>query len=471
MNRINQTKLGPELSKLLFIVLLGGITPFLDTTIVNVAIETLVRKLGAPVSVIQWVSTGYLLSLAMAVPLTGWATKRYGGKRVWILALSLFMFGSILSGLAWNAQSLILFRTIQGFGAGLMQPIMITLLVQAASKEKRARIFITISNFAVIVPIFGPTIGGLIVNHLSWRWIFFFNVPICSLAILLAARGIPHAGPGGKNRLDVAGLLLLSPSIALIIYSMSHTGLNKSFGTTDIVFLACGSLLFAGFIINSLLVKHEPIIDLRLFGSRSFAVSGLLRFLSGFAVFGATFLVPLYCQEIRGMSALSAGLFLSLQGIGFILIRWIGKPIERLGPKRSVLLGMALVAAGTFAFTQTGDIVNPVLLGASLVLRGTGLGAVNVSISVSAYQDLRHEDVPHASSAIRILQQLGGSFGVAIFAVILESGLGSVEPVAAFNDAFWWSIGFTVVAFLAGWLLPGKVRAGAERADEEDAQV
>jgi hypothetical protein len=258
-------------------------------------------------------------------------------------------------------------------------------------------------------------------------------------------------------------LLLLSPSIALIIYSMSHTGLNKSFGTTDIVFLACGSLLFAGFIINSLLVKHEPIIDLRLFGSRSFAVSGLLRFLSGFAVFGATFLVPLYCQEIRGMSALSAGLFLSLQGIGFILIRWNGK--------RSVLLGMALVAAGTFAFTQTGDIVNPVLLGASLVLRGTGLGAVNVSISVSAYQDLRHEDVPHASSAIRILQQLGGSFGVAIFAVILESGLGSVEPVAAFNDAFWWSIGFTVVAFLAGWLLPGKVRAGAERAGEEDAQV
>jgi EmrB/QacA subfamily drug resistance transporter len=451
----NETvKLGPKLTKLLFIVLLGGITPFLDTTIVNVAISTLVKKLNSSVLIVQWVSTGYLLALAMAIPLTGWGAKRFGSKKMWMTSLTLFMVGSFLCGLSWNIQSLIIFRIIQGFGAGLMQPTMTTLLVQAASKEKRARLFITISNFAVIIPILGPTIGGLIINNFAWQWIFFFNVPVCLAALILAWQSIPSANFKEKNRLDFVGLFLLSPSLALIIYSLSQAGLHKSLGSMNFIFLAAGIVLFIGFIINSLSIKFEPIVDLRLFRSRTFSISGTLRFLSGLALFGATFLVPLYCQQILNMDALSAGLLLSFQGIGFILIRWLGKPIERLGPKLSILLGMVLVSAGTVAFTQSGIVASPLLLGLSLILRGTGLGTVNVAISIYAYQDLKHEDVPHGSSAIRIMQQVGGSFGVAVLAIILQSQSGHTGKAAAFNITFWWSIGFILVAFLLALLLP-----------------
>ncbi len=458
VDKDESTKLGPELTKLLFIVLLGGITPFLDTTIVNVAIDTLIKKLGSPVSMVQWVSTGYLLSLSMAIPLTGWGAKRFGSKQIWLFGLTLFMSGSILSGAAWNIQSLILFRIFQGFGAGLMQPTMTTLLVQAARKEKRVNLFIAISNFAVVIPIFGPLIGGLIINNLSWRWIFFVNVPICLTALILAVFGIPSAKKKEKDKLDLTGLFLLSPSLAMIIYSLGQAGLQTSFNLTDIFILASGLLLFTGFMAHSLLTRAEPIIDLGLFRSRSFGIAASLRFLSGLALFGATFLVPLYYQQVRGMSPLSAGLQLSLQGIGVILIRWVGKPIDRLGPKRSILLGMLLVSAGTFAFTRAGVFASPVLLGLSLVIRGMGLGTVNIAISISAYQDLKHDEVPHASSAIRIMQQLGGSFGVSTLAVILESQMSHAGKADAFNHTFWWSIGFSLVAFLLAFLLPGKLR-------------
>ena len=418
----------------------------------------------------QWVSTGYLLALTMTVPLTGWGAKRFGTKSVWMAGLALFLTGSILCGFAFNIQSLIFFRVFQGFGAGLMQPTMTTLLVQAASKEKRTSLFITMSNFAVIVPIFGPTVGGMIISMLSWRWVFFFNVPICITALILAGKEIHPVSDKEKIPLDFLGLLLLSPSLALILYSLSQVGLHHTLNQPDLVIFAAGLLLFIGFIVRTLLTSVEPIIDLRLFRSRAFTLSGILRFLSGLALFGGTFLVPLYLQQVRGMSPLTAGMILSLQGVGVILIRWVGKPIDRLGPKRSVLLGMLLVAAGTLAFTQAGIIASPVLLGLSLVLRGTGLGSTNVAISILAYRNLKHEEIPHGSSAIRIMQQMGGSFGVAVLAVILETQLARTSNAAAFMTTFWWSIGFIILALFLALLLPRKAAPPSEELKEAEAE-
>jgi MFS family permease len=195
-----------------------------------------------------------------------------------------------------------------------------------------------------------------------------------------------------------------------------------------------------------------------------------LRFLSGLALFGGTFLVPLYLQQVHGMSALAAGMILSLQGIGVILIRWVGKPIDRLGPKNSVLLGMLLVSMGTLAFTQAGTLAGPALLGLSLVIRGTGLGCVNVAISILAYQDLKHEEIPHGSSAIRIMQQVGGAFGVAVLAIILEAQLVQTSTVAAFTMTFCWSILFIVFALFLALLLPKKTEVHRHK-EQENTEI
>src|SRR3954469_6697755 len=197
--------------RLASVVVLGTIMSILDTTIVNVAIETLGRELGSSLSAIQWVATGYLLALATVIPLTGWAMERFGGKRMWMISVTLFLVGSTLCGLAWSTTSLIAFRVLQGFGGGMIMPIGQAILAQAAGPQRMGRIMSVIGVPTLLGPILGPVIGGLIVDNFSWRWIFFVNVPVGAVALALAWRILPRgeriAGRGAV--LDVRGLLLL----------------------------------------------------------------------------------------------------------------------------------------------------------------------------------------------------------------------------------------------------------------------
>src|SRR4051794_225635 len=214
------------LIRLASVVVLGTIMSILDTTIVNVAIETLGRDLGASLSSIQWVSTGYLLALATVIPLSGWSMERYGGRRMWMLSVFLFLVGSVLCGLAWSTGSLILFRVLQGFGGGMIMPIGQAILAQAAGPQRMGRIMSVIGVPTLLGPILGPVIGGLIVDNFSWRWIFFVNVPVGIVALGLAWRILPRFdAPATRPRLDLLGLLLLSPGLALLVYGLSEFGL------------------------------------------------------------------------------------------------------------------------------------------------------------------------------------------------------------------------------------------------------
>ena len=209
-------RITPGLRKLTWILVLGSLAPSLDTTIVNVALAGLGRGLHTSVGISQWAVTGYLLTMAMAMPVTGWAVSRFGAKRMWLFSLSLFLAGSVTSGAAWSIGSLIVFRLIQGIGAGLMLPIVTTLLVQAAGPRRLGRLMAVASLPMVVVPIFGPVVSGLIVNYLSWRWIFYVNVPICLAAIVLAWIKVPASPPSAERKpLDIRGLALLSPGLAL----------------------------------------------------------------------------------------------------------------------------------------------------------------------------------------------------------------------------------------------------------------
>lgn len=312
MTADHEDRLGWPLVKLAGILILGGIAPFLDTTIVNVAVPTIADHLETSVATVQWVITGYLLALGMAVPLTGWAQARFGGKNVWTGALGIFLAGSMLSGLAWDPPSLIAFRVLQGIGGGLMQPVLMTLLIQAAGRRRIGRLIGIVTLVVVIAPILGPVAGGLIVSNLTWRWVFYVNAPICVAAVLLAWRGLPASPRQPGQHLDLPGLLMLSPSLALLIYGLSGAATDAGFATPSVVLpLAAGAILLTAFVIRALRPGVRPVLDLRLFRIRSFGASAALMFLAGISLYGALFLLPLYYERVDGETTLWAGLLLA----------------------------------------------------------------------------------------------------------------------------------------------------------------
>jgi EmrB/QacA subfamily drug resistance transporter len=454
------------------VLVIGGLAPLLDTTIVNVALDGLSRQLHTTVTTVQWVSTGYLLAFAMSIPATGWAADRFGAKRVWMWSLTLFMLTSAAAGAAWNIQSLIAIRVLQGIAGGFMQPVLQIMLVRAAGPRRLGRILTLVTLAAVIAPILGPVIGGLIVSNTSWRWIFYVNVPICLIALLLAWRRLPAQEARTTKRLDVTGIVLLSPALAGIVYGLTEVGRYGGFGKAQAtVPLAAGLVLLAVFLLYGMR-RRDAVLDVRLFRVRSFSMSAVLLFLAGFSLYGAILLLPLYCQQVRGDSALTAGLLLAPQGLGALLTRWAGGLTDRIGAKPIVLSGMLLALVGTLAYTQVGTDTSEWYLGIALVVRGAGLGAATVAIVTGAYADLTQADVPNATTVIRIMQQLGGSFGTAALVVILEhatKGSAPADRAAGFATTFWWVTGFSVLALLPALLLPSRkpARAGEQAGARE----
>src|SRR5438093_6015382 len=242
-------KLDREILVLGAVVVLGTIMSILDVTIVNVAVPTLGSDFNASISTVQWVVTGYMLAFASVIPLTGWASERFGAKRVWLGSLLLFLIGSVLAGAAWSLPSLIGFRVLQGLGAGMILPVGQTILAQAAGPERMGRVMSVIGVPMLLAPVFGPVLGGAIVGQWSWRWIFFINLPVGVAAVVAAHRLLPDARPQLGQRLDLRGLALLSPGIALFLYGMSEAGNRGGFGSVrTVAFGAAGIALVAVFV-------------------------------------------------------------------------------------------------------------------------------------------------------------------------------------------------------------------------------
>jgi len=466
-----------HLKRLALVVVLGSIMSILDTTIVNVAIPTFARDFRAPLSTVQWVSTGYLLALAMTIPLTGWAVERFGAKRMWIASLVLFLLGSALSGAAWSIQSLIVFRILQGIGGGMIMPIGQSIMATAAGPQRMGRVMSLLGVPMLLGPVLGPVIGGLIVDSVSWRWIFYVNIPIGILAIALAVKFLPgHQKTDRDYRLDVLGLALLSPGLGLFVYGLSQAGQ----GSAARVFVPAviGTVLIAAFVLHALKTKITPLVDVVLFKDRQFSAAAVTTFSFGAALFGGMFLLPIYYQVVRGQSALTAGLLMAPQGIGAALVMPLaGRFTDRYGAGRVVPAGLVVAALGTLAYTQLGAHTSFAFLAVSLFVRGIGFGFVMMPAISAAYQTLAAPQVPRASTAINIVQRIGGSIGTALVAVVLEhqisvqihglsGGLSAAstappsvvakvaQPLAtAFGNTFWWVLAMTVLALIPGLLL------------------
>src|SRR3982075_2802957 len=220
-----------------FVVLIGSVMSILDTTIVNVALATLGRDLHSTIADIQWVVTGYMLSLAAVIPVTGWAARRFGAKPVYLTSLVLFVAGSALCGLATSSPELILFRVLQGIGGGMILPIGQLMMAEAAGPQRMGRVMSIVAVPAMLAPILGPTIGGLILDNVSWRWIFYVTLPIGVIAVLAAVRTLPavQRAAAAARRLDVRGLLLMATGLPPLTYGLAAIGLTGSFTAVKVV--------------------------------------------------------------------------------------------------------------------------------------------------------------------------------------------------------------------------------------------
>ncbi|MBO0843368.1 MAG: multidrug efflux MFS transporter [Nocardioides sp.] len=456
-----------------FAIIVGAMAVIFDSTIVAVAIHDLGADLHAGISTIQWVSTGYLLAMFVSIPLAGWAQQVVGGKRLWIIALMTFLAGSVLCAVAWDAPSLIAFRVLQGLGGGVMMPLMMTLLMQAAHGQNIGKLMATVATPVALGPILGPVIGGLILAIPTftlggwqlddWRWLFLVNVPFCVVGTILAVRTLPPDEPrGGKPmaRLDLVGFVLLAPGVAAVVYGLSKVAAAGGFGSADVLVpLLPGLVLVALFVLWAVRRKDAALVDVHLFRHRPLASATALQFLAGGALFGAMLLLPLYWQEVRGASALQAGLLLIPQGVGTLFSRSLaGKMMDRIGPRAVTVAAFSVIALGTLPFAFIGPHTSNIWLGVALFVRGLGLGGAMIPLMGVAFIGLQKPEIPHASIITRVSMQLGGSFGTAILAVVLQSAVSGARSMAdvapGFGQAFWWATGFTVLALLLTSLLP-----------------
>ncbi len=459
-----QDKISAYVWRVSAVVVIGSIMSILDTTIVNVALATMSRELHATISQIQWVVTGYMLALAAVIPVSGWAARRFGAKQVYLVSLVLFTAGSALCGLASSTTELIVFRVLQGVGGGMILPVGQLMMAEAAGPKRMGRVMSIVAVPAMLAPILGPTLGGLIVQNMSWRWIFYVNVPIGVLAVIAALRVLPTVERGQADRLDVRGLLLMATGLPLLTYGLAEIGITGGFTSTKVVVpIIVGLALVAAFAVHALRVP-KPLLDLRLYRRPTFSSASFAMFCLGAALFGGMILLPLYWQEVRGESVIVTGLLTAPQGLGAALAMPLaGKLTDRMGGGPLALFGVTLCAVATIPFGLIGAHTSIVWLSAAMLLRGVGIGFGFMPTMAAAFASLERSELASATPQLNVLQRVGGSIGTAVLAVVLQRALlgahGLSGAASAYGTAFWAS---AILAALA--IIPAAVLMRAERA-------
>ncbi len=403
------------------VVLLGAVMSILDTTVVNVAIDHLAVDFKSSLTTIQWVVTGYTLALAAVIPVTGWAADRFGTKRIYMTSLVLFTLGSAASGLSWSADSMIVFRILQGIGGGMIMPSVMTIMTKKAGPHRMGRVMGVLGVPMLLAPILGPILGGYLVDDVSWRWIFFINLPIGVVAFILALIKLEPDTSQPSHSFDWLGMLLLSPGLAVFIYGLAESssygfGSLHSWGPTLL-----GVLLIGGFFAHSWR-QQAALIDIRLFVHSPAGAAAITFLLFAISVFGGMLLSPLYYQTVRGASALSAGLLIAPGGVGAMLTMPIaGRLTDRYGPTWMPVLGLPFVLIGLLPFAFVGAHTSYVLLCSASFVQGLGMGLAMMPTMTAAMQAVPLAAIARTSTAMNIIRQAGASIGTAVLSVILAT--------------------------------------------------
>ena len=413
------------------VVLLGAVMTILDTTIVNVAIDKLAIDFNASLTTIQWVVTGYTLSLAAVIPATGWAADRFGTKRIYLASLALFMLGSALCAVAWSAGALIAFRVLQGIGGGMIMPAVMTIMTKKAGPHRMGRVMGVLGVPMLVAPIVGPILGGWLVDDVSWRWIFLINVPIGVVALILAQVVLEKDEPQPAHKLDWVGMALLSPGLTALIFGLAESAEGGFGDFKSWAPIVLGAVLIVTWFRHSLRAR-TPLIDIRTFTQTRAGAAAVTFMLFAVAFFGSLLLIPLYFQAVRGASALESGLLLAPQGLGaMITMPLAGKLTDRYGPNKLPACGIPLLVIGIapFAFV-TATTSYALLCGFGFVL-GLGMGLAMMPTMTAAMQSVPAAAIARTSTAMNIIRQSGASIGTAILSVILAAAITSQLAGAA----------------------------------------
>jgi EmrB/QacA subfamily drug resistance transporter len=471
-----RTKIERQVWVISGVVILGMIMSILDTTIVNVALQTLRRDLHSPISQVQWVVTGYLLALGAVIPVTGWMARRFGAKQVYLVSLVLFTLGSVACGLSGSLAALVIFRVLQGVGGGMIMPLAQLIMAQVAGPQRMGRVMGVVSMPAMLAPIFGPVIGGVILQNLHWSWIFFVNAPIGAVALYLGWRMLPRTDSGEAGPLDRLGLVLLPASSAASIYGVSELGSGAALGSIKVL-----GPIVAGLLLGLIFLWHarrieRPLLDVRLYANRVFAGASATTFFLGAALFGAMILVPLYYQNVRGASVIDTGLLNGPQGLGALVAMPIaGRLTERFGGGRIALIGVLTLSLSTLPLAFVGAHTSEVLISLVLLVRGLSIGFGFMPAMTAAFAVLRPDQLSDATPQLNVVMRLGSAVGVAVLAVVLQRASAHVHGTSglahAFAHTYWWGLGIAALSLIPCLLLlraerPQQTRAQATAEDE-----
>ena len=431
----NPDKLDRSVLMVAGVVVLGAIMSILDITVVSVALETFQREFQATAAEVAWTMTGYTLALASVIPLTGWAADRFGTKRLYLTAVLLFTLGSVLCASATSLELLVVYRVLQGLGGGMLLPLGMTILTRAAGPERVGRVMAVLGIPMLLGPIFGPILGGALIESASWHWIFLINLPIGIAAIVYSWIVLPSDQVEPSETFDWVGMVLLSPGLAAFLYGVSAIPEHGTATATEVWLPATlGLILIVAFVPWALARRNiHPLVELRLFQNKDMAIAVVAMMLFAIAFFGASLLFPLYFIQVRGEDALGAGVLLAPQGVGAMVTMPVaGILADRIGPGKIVLVGVTVITIGMGMFTRIGaDTSYPYLLGALFVM-GLGMGATMMPIMTAALATLTAHNVARGSTLVNITQQVAASIGTALFSVILTNKITGSDTAGAY---------------------------------------
>jgi EmrB/QacA subfamily drug resistance transporter len=446
----------PRVWRVAAVVFLGPLMTQMDSTVVNVSLSTIRQDLHASIDSVQWIISGYLLALALTLPLNAWLVGRVGAKRLYLGCFSAFTLASVLCGMQTSMNGLIWARVIQGMAGGLLTPMTQMMLARAAGRHM-ARVMGYTAMPVLIAPLLGPVVAGAVLKYAAWPWLFYINLPIGIVAVFIAAVLLPGDHAAGQNRpFDLSGFLLISPGLASLLYGLDHATQRQG-----VLFLLSGIILMAAFVWHAIRKDTAALIDLRLFANRVFATATTTQFLSNGATYAGQMIVPLFLIAGCGMSAAKAGWMLAPMGLGMMCIYpLLGFLTDRFGCRAVSAGGTLVVILTTLPFLWMIETrLSLTLLVIALFARGAGQGAIGVPLVSAAYAAVPREQLALATTASNIVQRLGGPIGTTIMAIVLSHP--RTSGPRAFTMAFAALIGMQLVLLSSAARLPIRIHSNS----------
>ncbi len=426
----------------------------IDITIVNVALPTIGRDFHIAPTAVDGIVIAYLVSLAVFIPASGWLGDRFGGKRVLLVAIAVFTLGSVLCGLAQSMTELVAFRILQGAGGGMMAPVGMAMLYRAFPPSERVQAASILTVPTTLAPALGPVLGGLLVTSLSWRWVFFVNLPIGVAAVAFGLLFLERAETIDAGRLDVPGFALGGAGLGLLMYGVSEGPLESWSSPAVVATTLIGAALLALFVAVELRAPR-PLVDLHLLRGRLFRSTNVVMFLAAAAFLGTLYLVPLYFQDARGMSALQSGLSTFPEAFGVMIGAQLASRLiyPRVGPRRHITAGLLGLAVAMLLLTRVTVTTDLWLIRTLMFLLGLTMAQVMVPNQAAAFAMISPQSMGRASTFFNTMRQVGSATGVAVLSTVLigvgstqgSGGTASAPDITAYHLAFLAAAAFALV--------------------------